>query len=121
MTIATKLHTLFNGKLIGKDQFGNRYFEHKRLQVSGKKKRWVLYKGKAEPSKVPAAWHGWLHYTIDNIPEERYAWQKEHLPNLTGTTLAYHPAGHPQGGGKRSKTTSDIEAWNPNQIKKGSN
>ena len=109
MTMTTRLHTLFHGKLVGTDQFGNRYYTDKQ-----KKKRWVLYKGKAEPSKVPAEWHGWLHYTLDAPVEAApYAWKKEHLPNLTGTTHAYVPPGHLLRGGHRDVSTSDYEAWKP--------
>ncbi|MDA0781025.1 MAG: NADH:ubiquinone oxidoreductase subunit NDUFA12 [Rickettsiales bacterium] len=113
MTIATKIHTKLRGKLIGTDEFGNRYFEDKKTDYSGKKKRWVLYKGMAEPSKVPPSWHGWLHYTTDNIPDEQYKWQKPHTPNLTGTKNAYFPAGHESKGGVRNKVASDYEAWKP--------
>ena len=114
MTIATFLHTLLRGKLIGKDNFGNRYYEDRQAPAPGyRRKRWVMYKGIAEPSKVPAAWHGWLHYTTDRVPEHRYAWQKEHEPNLTGTKEAYYPSGHILKGGKRDEATGDYEAWKP--------
>ena len=76
-----------------------------------------MYNGMAEPSKVPASWHGWLHYTQENPPNEkastRYDWQKEHMPNLTGTASAYAPPGHASRGGKRDASTSDYEAWKP--------
>lgn len=118
MTIGTRLYTFFNGVAIGKDEFGNRYFEQKRKDEGAtRKRRWVLYKGVAEPSKVPASWHGWLHHTLDIPPTEQapvsYAWQKEHTPNLTGTKLAYQPPGHILQGGQRKKATGDYEAWKP--------
>lgn len=112
-TIGTLIHTWLNGKLVGKDNFGNRYYENRKAESNGKRRRWVVYKGQAEPSKVPAQWHGWLHYMTDKLPEKRYDWQREHLPNLTGTTFAYYPPGHPLGGGKRKKATGDYEAWKP--------
>ena len=40
-------------------------------------------------------------------------WQKEHLPNLTGTPEAYRPAGSLERGGKRARATGDYEAWQP--------
>ncbi len=117
MTITTRLHTFFHGELVGKDQFGNRYYTERRAPKEGRQKRWVLYKGKAEPSKVPAEWHGWLHYTLDAPPGERlirhYGWEKPHLPNLSGTENAYVPPGHLLKGGERDATTSDYEAWKP--------
>ena len=41
------------------------------------------------------------------------AWQKPHVPNLTGTADSYRPAGHDYQGGKRAKATGDYEAWTP--------
>ena len=117
MTMTTRLYTWFNGKLIGCDQFGNQYYTEKKQPKDRRRKRWVMYKGLAEPSKVPAQWHGWLHYTVDTPPTERsappYAWEKMHVPNLTGTTGAYVPPGHQLKGGQRASSTSDYEAWKP--------
>ncbi len=96
---------LFNTK-IGSDEFGNSYFEAK----NGR--RFVAYKGLPEPSKIPAEWHGWIHYTTDvapiNINTKKYSWQKIHLPNLTGTKNAYSP--------KNSATISKkpYQSWQPN-------
>src|SRR5581483_8475246 len=125
MTITTRLYTAFFGQLVGIDQFGNRYYlrqgrTHGDSSVADprkREKRWVMYKGIAEPSKVPPEWHGWLHYTFDQPPTERhiprYSWMKPHLPNLTGTKGAYVPPGHLLRGAQRSSTTSDYEAWKP--------
>lgn len=118
MILGTYLFTWFYGKHVGKDEFGNRYYESRRLTYNGRKKRWVLYKGKAEPSKIPASWHGWMHYMTDAIPSdknERYGWEKTHLPNLTGTAFAYRPSGHLLEGGERAPATGDYEAWAPNK------
>ena len=66
---------------------------------------------------MPAEWHGWLHYTFDNAPTpgtlQHHAWEKEHIPNLSGTKGAYVPPGHLLRGGKREASTSDYEAWKP--------
>jgi NADH:ubiquinone oxidoreductase subunit len=78
----------------------------------------VIYKGSVEASKVPADWHGWLHYTEASPPPEegfaKQSWQKPHLPNLTGTVHAYRPQGHALKGGKRAAATGDYEPWTPN-------
>jgi NADH:ubiquinone oxidoreductase subunit len=117
MTVTTRLYTFFCGKQVGSDQFGNRYYIERNVPRSRRRKRWVIYHGIAEPSKVPPEWHGWLHYTLDQLPATRkiphYNWQKPHLPNLTGTKGAYVPPGHLLGGAHRSKTTSDYEPWKP--------
>ena len=113
MHIGTIIYTFFNGKLAGKDEFGNCYFEAKCAGSGGRRKRWVMYKGMAEPSKVPPEWHGWLHYTADAPLTGKHSWQKAFLPNLTGTNMAYMPPGHIRKGAKRDKATGDYEAWRP--------
>ncbi|PZP85247.1 MAG: NADH:ubiquinone oxidoreductase subunit NDUFA12 [Azospirillum brasilense] len=115
-TIGTRLFTLVYGRKVGQDEFGNRYFEQRRAAKGEKARRWVIYNGMAEPSKVPAHWHGWLHYTLDApIPEaaRRYSWQKEHVPNLTGTQGRYLPAGHIEKSATRAKATADYQPWTP--------
>lgn len=116
-TIGTRLFTWLNGSLVGEDEFGNTYYELRKAPKTGRRNRWVIYKGLPEASKVPAAWHGWLHYThekpIANEQAKRYPWQKMHLPNLTGTKYAYLPSGHVAKGGKRARAVSDYEPWRP--------
>jgi NADH:ubiquinone oxidoreductase subunit len=116
MTITTRLYTYFNGSLIGEDEFGNRYFTEKKSPKTGKKKRWVLYNGISEPSKIPAQWFSWMHYISDLVPkgnEKKYSWEKPHLPNLTGTKNAYAPSGSLKGDGIHDKSTASYEAWVP--------
>lgn len=123
--IGTKLYTSFFGKKVGEDKFGNKYYcssksEGKKVGRYNKERRWVIYNGKAEASKIPPYWHGWIHYNTDEIPAEKdmkkaYSWQQEHLPNLTGTNLSYLPNGHKNNGGIRDKATGDYIPWNPNK------
>lgn len=115
MTIGTRLYTWLKGNLVGTDQFGNRYYRGPVRQPSGRERRWVLYKGSAEASKVPPEWHAWLHHTTDRpIAAEARAWRKEHIPNLTGTPNGYLPSGADARGGQRDQATGDYEAWQPN-------
>jgi len=117
MTITTRLFSWFNGKPVGVDEFGNKYFVEKKQSKERREKRWVMYNGSPEPSKVPAEWHSWLHYTSNVAPSKRsvphHAWEKTHLPNLTGTAGAYLPPGHIEKGAERSAATADYEAWKP--------
>ena len=102
------------------DALGNRYFEAKDTSDSydGRKRRWVIYQGYADASKVSPEWHGWLHHTFIEPPTvaplTQKAWEKPHLPNLTGTINAYRPAGAISRRGERAKATGDYEAWTPN-------
>ena len=125
MTIGTRLMTWFRGALVGTDQFGNRYYRLKSrapLKKEGggrfsRERRWVIYKGEAEASKVPPQWHAWLHHTVDEVPSETatpsYAWEKPHQPNLSGTPDAYRPPGSLFRGGHRQKAAGDYEPWQP--------
>jgi NADH:ubiquinone oxidoreductase subunit len=124
MTIGTRIMTWFRGELVGHDGEGNRYFRDNRgraLERGGgrpsRERRWVLYNGAVEASRVPPEWHAWLHHTTDDIPTGRlkYPWQKEHQRNLTGTPAAYRPSGSVLRGGAREHATADYEAWRPDQ------
>lgn len=117
-TIGTRLFTLLKGQYVGKDEFGNEYHQERKTPKNRRRKRWVMYKGAPEPSKVPPHWHGWLHYTTNQIPVEgtpvkKHSWQKDHQPNLTGTDARYLPSGHVLKGGKRAPTAADYVAWKP--------
>ncbi|MGV6802296.1 MAG: NADH:ubiquinone oxidoreductase subunit NDUFA12 [bacterium] len=105
-------------KLVGHDEQGNRYFEEGGTPsfADGRRRRWVVYHGVAEPSRVPPDWHGWLHHTVDEVPEggklPRKKFEKDYLPNMTGTPLAYHPKGSLYRQ-QKDAPTHDYEAWSP--------
>lgn len=116
MSLGTLLFTWLRGELVGSDEFGNRYYRDKRTRGLRRERRWVLYKGEVEASRVPPEWHAWLHATIAEPPlqrAERRPWQLEHVPNLTGTDQAYRPPGHVLKGGRRPPATGDYEPWSP--------
>ncbi len=118
-TLGTLFTIAKNGVFVGADADGNRYYEAKNTKLSydGRKRRWVTYNGYAEASKVSPDWHGWLHYTFDEPPTVepllRRKWEKEHLPNLSGTPYAYRPQGSLARTGERPPATGDYEAWTP--------
>lgn len=107
------------GVPVGTDEFGNRYFEAKDLSHSydGRKRRWVIYEGYADASKVPPDWHGWLHHTFAEPPTDdpllRRRFETGHVPNMSGTPYAYRPAGSIARGGERHSATGDYQAWSP--------
>lgn len=115
----TLLQTYFCGIREGQDVDGNRYYRERKPQQGLREKRWVVYAGEPEASKVPPEWHIWLHHTTAApLSEEspfRQPWQKPHQPNMTGTDDAYLPPGHTLGGGKRDKATGDYQAWQPEE------
>ena len=103
------------GKKIGQDMFGNTYYEAKPRSGYKRPRRWVMYKETPEASAVPAEWHGWLHHTYQDPPTDdplpRKDWEKPHLENVTGSALAYAPAGSLRRAAPAER--SDYEAWSP--------
>ena len=116
-TMITRMITLLSGKYVGSDETGNRYYQQRRITNSGRRRRWVIYAGDDEASQVPAPWNGWLHYTVNEPPTgdlNAHPWQRDHIPNMTGTENAYRPPGHTLAGGERDRATGDYESWKPN-------
>lgn len=115
MTLGTWLFTRLHGRRVGTDADGNTYYEERRAPTSRRARRWVIYAGAAEASKVPPEWHAWLHYTTDApLPvAARRPWQQPHIANPTGTAASYRPPGHDYRGGTRAAATGDYEAWSP--------
>lgn len=113
-TLGVRLWTAFQGRYVGSDELGNRYYKGRKND-----RRWVIFNGPADASAIPPGWHGWMHHRTDVPPtEEAYAnrpWQKPHMPNLTGTAAAYRPEGSILNTGKRPEVTGDYEAWSPEQ------
>ena len=60
-TFGTFLKTLFTGKYVGNDEFGNKYYRNKNGQ------RWVIYKDNIEATKITSEWYLWMHHTIDKM------------------------------------------------------
>ena len=105
-TLGTFIYTLFFGKFVGMDQFGNKYYSN------SKEKRWVIYKNEIESSKIPPEWHTWIHSSMLKKPiqnSNKFVWQKEHEENLTGTEKAYNPDGSLKFNLK--KINKKYESW----------
>ena len=109
-TLNTQLWSWRKGVKVGEDAEGNTYH-----QTRDGKRRWVMFNGEAEASRVNPDWHGWLHHTFDESPADRplahKAWEKPHHQNLTGTAQAYVPAGSLRRAAPVER--SDYEAWSP--------
>ena len=106
-TVGTFINTIFFGKLIGRDESGNKYYESK------KGKRWVIYNGEINASKINSDWYSWIHYQTNEKPSEKnhvkYSWQKPQAENKTGTSEAYKP----NKISKKSKDFKKYEIWKP--------
>ena len=109
-TLGTQLFTARRGQRVGEDGEGNIYY-----QTADGTKRWVIYNGEMQASRVSPDWHGWLHHTWDQPPTKaplpHKAWEKPHMENMTGTPLAYAPQGSIRAAVPVAKT--DYEAWAP--------
>ena len=117
-TIGTLLDSAMKGEHVGTDAQGNRYYRGKKPKnVDGRERRWVIYNGANDASRVPAEWHGWLHGSYDGVPESHLPppriWEVDYTPNATGTAQAYRPQGALERGGHRARATGDYEAWSP--------
>ncbi|MEL6519114.1 MAG: NADH:ubiquinone oxidoreductase subunit NDUFA12 [Pseudomonadota bacterium] len=109
-TLGTQLFTWRKGKRVGEDAQGNVFY-----QTADGSRRWVVFNGEAEASRISPDWHGWLHRTWDEPPTTaplaRKDWEKSHQENLTGTALAYAPPGSIRR--PEPEPRSDYEAWQP--------
>ncbi|KAG6813464.1 hypothetical protein H0H92_010798 [Tricholoma furcatifolium] len=102
-----------SGTYVGKDQFGNRYFENtnQEEEVPGRH-RWVdLAQHNYHASQVPPEWHSWLQHIRLNPPQNdpvmlnsNPPWKAPWVENLTGTRGAYRPY---------NTVPPKITAWEP--------
>ncbi|MGA0543012.1 NADH:ubiquinone oxidoreductase subunit NDUFA12 [Neotabrizicola sp. VNH66] len=109
-TLNTRFFTWRNGVKVGEDTQGNVFYRSK-----DGKRRWVIFNGEMEATRVSPDWHGWLHHTYDQPPTEaplkHKPWEKPHLENLSGSDLAYAPPGSIRRGAPAERR--DYEAWQP--------
>ncbi|MGI4851091.1 MAG: NADH-ubiquinone oxidoreductase subunit NDUFA12 family protein [Janthinobacterium lividum] len=112
-----KIFTCLKGNFIGQDQEGNKYYQERFWTKRSRRtpRRWVIYKNLMEGSQVPAEWFGWLHHMLEASLDIQLnkSWQKPHLPNLTGTPLAYKPDGHISKEKSKKSTTKSYQPWKP--------
>ncbi|KAI9677491.1 MAG: hypothetical protein M1817_006445 [Caeruleum heppii] len=100
------------GTFIGKDRFGNKYFENQ-VEELPLRTRWVDYVNKEyDPSQIEPGWHAWMSYMVDKPPTEDPVIQTgvrpweltEHRPNLTISRAAFKTY---------STTKMKLNAWEP--------
>ena len=115
-TIGTHLWTARKGEHVGTDAQGNKYYRS-RAKEGLRERRWVIYNGPNDASRVPPEWHGWLHGSFEDVPESFLPppriWEADYSPNATGTVDAYRPQGALERGGRRARADGDYETWSP--------
>ena len=109
----TSIFSRRHGQEVGRDEAGNIYFRHRQDSA----RRWVMFNGDNDSSRVPPGWNAWLRGTIADLPDEslpaRRAFETAPLANVTGTAHAYRPGGAIGSGAKRAAATGDYQAWKP--------
>ncbi|KAJ8086189.1 hypothetical protein PM082_005012 [Marasmius tenuissimus] len=105
-----------SGRLVGTDQFGNRYFENMdgTEEIPGRH-RWVDFaQHDYHASQVPPEWHAWISHIRASPPAEDEAmkrmaqpWQAPWRETLTGTRGAYK---------SYNTAAPKINAWQPKTI-----
>jgi NADH:ubiquinone oxidoreductase subunit len=110
-TLGTALQVWRYGRKLATDSLGNIYYGTK----DGR--RWVVYNGPNDPSRIPPEYYAWLHHQIDGVPDEVLPpppkFLREPSPNMTGTPDAYRPSGSMERGGIRQAASGDYQAWTP--------
>ncbi len=113
-TVTTLLNSAMTGEKVGTDAQGNTYYRAKKPYpkghpFAGRERRWVIYNGANDASRVPAEWHGWLHGSFDGVPESNLPppriWEADYTPNPTGTPNAHRP--------HKGLKDGAYEAWSP--------
>src|SRR6266566_4857146 len=107
-TFGTQLWTWAYGESVGTDEFGNRYYRTRGGKIDPTlrfERRWVVYNGYAEASKVPPSQES----------VKIWPWEKPHRPNLTGTPQAYRPPGSTLAQNRRHPATGEYKAWTPGE------
>ena len=111
-TLNTQVWTALYGEKVGEDDQGNIYYQSKKGH-----RRWVIYNGESEASRVPVEWHGWLHHTFKEPPTkdpmQRRPWELPSQMNMTGTPQAYRPKSSVYRADPAPR--SDYDAWQPDQ------
>jgi NADH:ubiquinone oxidoreductase subunit len=109
-SLGTQIWTARNGTRVGEDEQGNVFYRN-----SDDTRRWVIYNGDNDATRVGPEWYGWLHHTFKAPPTEEplphKTWEKPHQVNLTGSTGAFARPGSLRNADTSAAT--DYEAWSP--------
>jgi NADH:ubiquinone oxidoreductase subunit len=110
MSLGRQLYTWRFGEKVGEDAAGNVFY-----RSADDSRRWVIYAGSNDATRVGPDWYGWLHFTVKAPPTvepvAHKTWEQPHQPNMTGSEGAFLR----KGSIRRAdvKPQSDYEAWSP--------
>lgn len=114
-TFGAGMHIRGSAREVGRDALGNVYYQSKKGD-----RRYVIYNGQSDASRISPDWYAWMHKQIDDVPDHALPpvpkFHAEPLPNLTGTNAAYRPAGSLERGGRRAAAAGDYQAWTPDSA-----
>jgi NADH:ubiquinone oxidoreductase subunit len=109
----TAIFTRRHGRKVGRDEAGNVYFQGRKDPA----RRWVIYNGSNDGSRVPPDWQLWLRGSIEELPSKALPptrhFQRKPTANLTGTIEAFRPDGALGTNRVRPASTGDYEPWTP--------
>ncbi len=125
MKFLVKIYLKFFATKVGEDEYGNEFFELKTTDYLGRKKRYCLYRGVVEASKISPEWHPFMHYQIEardvKSTYKQYKWQKPFVPDTTLSSNKYLPKSHLLFDEKKSlynskggSTPFKTKIWKPN-------
>ena len=105
-TLGTQFFTWRKGRRVGEDGQGNVYYQN-----ADGSRRWVIYNGEAEASRVSPEWHGWLHHTYQEPPTvaplPRKPWEQPYVPEPHRDDAGLSAAGeHARRPGRRCSPTT---------------
>lgn len=115
-TLGTRFFTWRNGVLVGQDHYGNLYYKSRTQHAMLGERRWVIYKGESDPTRLGDGWYGWLQHMRDDAPDgqnSKKEWELPVAPNMTGTDGAYRPKGALSHAGAQNAASADYQAWKP--------
>jgi NADH:ubiquinone oxidoreductase subunit len=70
------MHIRRTGREVGRDHHGNVYYRSKKGD-----RRYVIYNGPNDASRIPPEWYAWMHKQIDDVPDE--ACRRAQVPGRT--------------------------------------
>ena len=109
----TAIFSRRHGLEVGRDDEGNVYFQGRKDPA----RRWVIYNGSNDGSRVPPNWQLWLRGSIEDLPGKALPparnFQQKPTANLTGTMEAFRPGGSLGTNRVRPASTGDYEPWTP--------